>query len=203
MKTVRTILSLIAQRGWIVHQMDVFNAFLQGDLNDEIYMELPQGFSSQGENKVCRLVKSLFGLKQAPRQWNAKLSEALLKLQFKQSEYDHSLFIKNTSTGLSASKPAATPIDTNCNLTTKQFEDFTKSAAESKATKNDPVVDQGVYQRLIDWASCPHSRKSVTGYCVLLGDSLVSWKSKKQSTVSRSSAEAEYRSMASTVSELI
>ena len=68
MKTVRTVLSLAAKNGWCVHQMDVFNAFLQGYLFDEIYMEMPQGFTSQGEKQqVCRLVKSLYGLKQAPR----------------------------------------------------------------------------------------------------------------------------------------
>jgi len=61
-------------------------------------MDLPRGFESQGENKVCSLTKSLYGLKQAPRQWNAKLFEALLRFRFKQSENDHSLFIKQTST---------------------------------------------------------------------------------------------------------
>lgn len=54
-----------------------------------------------------------------------------------------------------------------------------------------------------DWASCPYTRKSVTGYLVMLGDSLINWKSKKQSTISKSSTKLEYKSMASTVAQLI
>lgn len=81
--TVRTVLSIAAQHDWHIHQLDVYNAFLQGDLHDEVYMQLPQGFPSQRESGImCRLVKSMYGLKQANRQWNVKLTEALLHSQF-------------------------------------------------------------------------------------------------------------------------
>jgi len=100
MQTVRTMLVITTRKKWYIHQMDVYNAFLNGDLTDEIYMDLPQGFASQGENKVCRLVKSLYGLKQAPRQWNTKLSEALVRFGFVQSQYDPSLYVKKTTEGV-------------------------------------------------------------------------------------------------------
>lgn len=79
--------------------MDAFNAFLQGDLAYEIYMELPQGFAIQGK-KACRLAQSLYGLKQAPRQWNQKLTEALTNLKFEQSQNDHSIFVNNSEIGI-------------------------------------------------------------------------------------------------------
>jgi Reverse transcriptase (RNA-dependent DNA polymerase) len=53
--------------------MDVVTAFLNGDLNEEIFMEQPEGFGAEDSSQVCKLVKSLYGLKQAPRQWHAKI----------------------------------------------------------------------------------------------------------------------------------
>lgn len=89
MITMRSLLAVVAINYWTVHQMDVKNAFLQGDHDEVVYMKLPPGYTlqSQGEShtsltsisspKVCKLLKSLNGLKQAPRQWFFKLSTTL------------------------------------------------------------------------------------------------------------------------------
>nr|KYP53970.1 Retrovirus-related Pol polyprotein from transposon TNT 1-94 [Cajanus cajan] len=72
--------------------MDVSNAFLHGDLQEEFYMEVPPGYVTPKKGMVCRLQKSLYGLQQASRNWYAKLSKALLRYGFFQSDVDHSLF---------------------------------------------------------------------------------------------------------------
>jgi hypothetical protein len=68
MSTVRTLISCAANKGWKFHQMDVKNAFLHRELQEEVYMEISPGFwTKQTKGKVCKLKKSLYGLKQSPR----------------------------------------------------------------------------------------------------------------------------------------
>ena len=79
--TVRTVLTLAAQRRWPVHQLDVNNAFLHGVLDEQVYARQPAGFTNN-PNLVCRLSKSLYGLKQAPRAWYMRLASFLSTIGF-------------------------------------------------------------------------------------------------------------------------
>ena len=322
--TVRTLLEVGVALNWEIHQMDVHNAFLHGDLEEEVYMKLPQGFHTDDPKKVCRLRKSLYGLKQAPRCWFAKLTSALKTFGVKQSYSDYSLFtyIKGgkslrvlvyvddlvvagndlvmlekfkgylrkcfkmkdlgklkyflgievargpegmflsqrkyaldiiTEAGLLGCKPVSTPMEQNHKLLydkgplykdPARFRRFvgrlvylaitrpelcysihvlSQVMHKPRAVHWEAVVcvlkylkgspGQGIMLKSVsdlrvrtfcdsDWASCPNTRRSLSAYVVLLGDSPISWKTKKQDTVSHSSAEAEYRSMAAALREM-
>ncbi|XP_015165287.1 uncharacterized mitochondrial protein AtMg00810-like [Solanum tuberosum] len=100
MTKVRTIIAIIASQNWPLHQMDVKNAFLHGDLKEDIYMKTPPGLFSSATTNVCKLKQSLYGLKQAPRAWFDKFQSTLLLFSFEQSKYDSSLFLRKTTTGV-------------------------------------------------------------------------------------------------------
>ena len=326
MVTVRTFLAIAVHHNWHIAQLDINNAFLHGDLNEEVYMCLPQGYkvNTAIPNPVCKLKKSLYGLKQANRQWYTKLTSFLITLGFKQSYADTSLLIYNkgadflalviyvddillagnnnklithfkeqldhkfsikdlgelnyylgieflrnekgitmtqrkyalellNTAGVLDLKPSHIPVDPLIKLNDKD---------------GDPLPDASLYRALVgkllyltitrpdlsyaahnlsqfshaprtphfdalikvlryikmcpgqglhfpsnspmklqaycdsDWASCPVTRRSVTGFCVFLGPCLISWQSKKQIVVSRSSTEAEYRALADCTCEI-
>ena len=104
---LKSFLALVASQKWQLVQLDINNAFLNGDLFEEVYMDLPLGCQVQGEQfsfgqkLVCKLHKSIYGLKQASR-WNVKFSQAVLQYGFTQSKADYSLFTKGSGSSFAA-----------------------------------------------------------------------------------------------------
>ncbi|GJP44813.1 hypothetical protein CLOM_g4226 [Closterium sp. NIES-68] len=90
--TLRTLFAAAAIKGWVVKQMDIITAFLNGVLEEETFMEQPEGYND-GSGRVWKLKKALYGLKQAPRQWYIKLREVLEAIGFTPSTADQSLFM--------------------------------------------------------------------------------------------------------------
>ena len=95
--TLRTLMAVVAHNDMELHHLDVKTAFLNGKLEEEIYMQQPPGFEEG--SKVCKLLKTLYGLKQAPRRWYARLKEELELLGFTVSSADPSLFIRRNGDG--------------------------------------------------------------------------------------------------------
>uniref|UniRef100_A0A2N9HKT3 Uncharacterized protein n=1 Tax=Fagus sylvatica TaxID=28930 RepID=A0A2N9HKT3_FAGSY len=278
--SVRLLVSLAASHSWPLHQLDIKNAFLHGDLLETIYMDTPPGFRAEGEyaGKVCRLRKSLYGLKQSPRAWFSRFSEVILSMEFVRCHSDHTCFIRRRldgcciillvyvddiiltgddapgisqvkqdlgkvfdvkdlgslryflgievarsrngislsqrkytldllqDTGMLGCRPASTPMDPNLKLSTES---------------GDLLLNPSMYQRLVGrliyltntrpdltfvmltYAGSQTDRRSTTGLSTFYGNHLISWKSKKQAVVSRSSAEAEYRAMAQGTCEIL
>jgi hypothetical protein len=100
MSSIRVVLSLAASLDLEIEQMDVKTVFLHGDLEEEIYMEQPEGFRVKGkEDYVCRLKKSLYGLKQAPRQWYKKFESVMEEQGYRKTTSDHCVFVQKFPDG--------------------------------------------------------------------------------------------------------
>ena len=94
------LLSLAINRDWPLYQLDVKNAFLNGDLEKEVYMIIPLGLENRSNrNLVCKLKKSLYGLKQSPRAWFDRFASTLTTNGYLQCQADHTLFVKGGSRG--------------------------------------------------------------------------------------------------------
>ena len=93
--SIRTIIALAAKMKWKLHQMDVKTAFLNGVIEEEVYIEQPQGFEVEDmKSHVCRLKKALYGLKQAPKAWYGRIDSFLTSLGFTKSKANSNLYFK-------------------------------------------------------------------------------------------------------------
>ncbi|CAL9026722.1 unnamed protein product [Prunus brigantina] len=185
LNTVRVLLSLAANRDWPLLQFDVKNAFLHGDLKEEIYMDLPPGIPvTSKEGVVCKLRKSLYGLKQSPRAWFGRFAASMKKFGYVQNDHAE---MQNLQ------KYLASEFEMKSLGDLKYF-----LGIEVARSKHDV---EGYTDA--DWAGSVTDRRSTSGYFTFVGGNLVTWRSKKQKVVSRSSAEAEYRGMAQGVCELL
>eukprot|EP00253_Pinus_taeda_P003772 PITA_03772 len=260
-------LALSSFQNFKVFQMDVKSAFLNGDLEEEVYIEQPDGFILGNDpNLVCRLKKALYGLKQAPRAWYYRLDKYLYQQGFSKGSADSNLYIKVENDkllilvvyvddiifgsneedmsqifalvmqkefemsllgeltyflglqiqqkeggiflaqtkylkqilkkyGMEDGKPVCTPMVTGCSLSTND-----ESAAVHQPTYRSMI---GSLLYLTDWAGSVDDRKSTSGGAFFMGSRLVSWFSKKQSSIALSTAEAEYVSATSCCTQLL
>ncbi|GJV10143.1 ribonuclease H-like domain-containing protein [Tanacetum coccineum] len=217
---IRTVLSLAVSRRWPIHQLDVKNAFLNGDLSETVYMHQPLGFvDSRYPHHVCLLQRSLYGLKQAPRAWFQRFADYATRAGFTPSHCDSSLFIYTQGSQVAYLLLYMDDIFLTAFFLFQQICLYMHDPRESHfvALKRilryvQGTLDLGLHlyasatTSLVgytdaDWAGYPSTRRSTSGYCVFLGDNLLSWSAKRQHTISRSSAEAEYQGVANVVAE--
>ncbi|GKA65505.1 retrovirus-related pol polyprotein from transposon TNT 1-94 [Tanacetum coccineum] len=191
---------LVAQ-DFKLFQMDVKSAFLNGFINEEVYMALPPGFINFAKpNHVYRLKKALYGLKQAPKAWFDRLKAFLIK-------HDYAMGMEMLKKfGLEDTKPMKTPISTETKLTKDVEEDPKTSHLEAvkrifryvKGTMRLGLwYPKGSDIETIVYADSDHAenyvdRKSTSGICTFIGCCLTSWFSKKQTALAISTTEAEY-----------
>ena len=96
LNTVRISISLAVNLDWELNQYDIKNAFLNGELEEEIYMQIPPGYeNNMNKNKVHRLKRALYGLKQSTRAWFGKFTKIMKLLEYRQCNGDHTLFFRN------------------------------------------------------------------------------------------------------------
>jgi hypothetical protein len=99
MKSIKRILSLVAHLDLELYQIDFDTAFLNADVEEDIYMEQPEGFQKEGENMVCKLIKSIYGLKQASRNWNKEIDAFMRSIGYTPLVSDPCVYIKRTQSG--------------------------------------------------------------------------------------------------------
>eukprot|EP00253_Pinus_taeda_P016719 PITA_16719 len=187
------LISLTAHKKWSIHHMDVKSAFLNGYLEEEVYVEQPQGFEVEGkENNVYKLRKALYGLKQAPRAWYARIDGYFQENGFQRSKNDTTLYYKQE--GIDILIISLYVDDLLYMGSSSKMNDKFKAAMMNEFEMKDLGIvkyflGMEVYQ---NWGGSLDDRKSTSGNCFSFGYGLITWSLKKQSIVSLSSTKAEY-----------
>eukprot|EP00253_Pinus_taeda_P026977 PITA_26977 len=199
------MLALTALLNLELEQLDVKTTFLHGDLNEELYMEQPEGFI-QGRNRrlVCKLRKSFYGLRQSPRQWCNKFDSFTVRKNFIRSEYDHCVYFKSFN-GIFII--LALYVD-DMLIASKSMEEISKLKAQ--LSRMFDMKDFGAAKHILGMEihrdkkkGDLYKRRSTTGYVFTLASGAISWMSKLQETVVLSTTEAEYIAASDTSKEAI
>ncbi|KAH9698654.1 retrovirus-related pol polyprotein from transposon RE1 [Citrus sinensis] len=266
LNTVRVLLSMAVNLDWPLQQLVVKNAFLNDDLVEEVYMDSPPGFEGKFQYRICKLKKSLYGLKQSPRAWFENFTRSVKGQGYAQAQSDHTMVFRHSKDGKIAvlivyvddiiltgddliemerlKKSLAFSFEIKDLGTLRYFlgmevarsrkglvvsqpflvsvmRQFMHSPYEGhleavyrilrylKGTPGKGLCFKKGVQRTIeaytdaDWTGSVTDIRSTSAYCTFVWGNLVTWKSKKQSVVARSSAEAKYRAMAHGVCEML
>ncbi|GJP35017.1 hypothetical protein CLOM_g19483 [Closterium sp. NIES-68] len=202
--TLRTLFAAAAIKGWVVKQMDIVTAFLNGVLEEETYMEQPEGYND-GSGRVWKLKKALYGLKQAPRQWYIKLREVLEAIGFTPSTADQSLFMLGEGEQRSFMVAAGERVAKYFGQTATVGLQY--SAAAQRRQKGADGVEPGRFFLTAfsdaSWASEPEDMTSVGGFICCVGGGPTAWESKKQVDQALSSVESEYMALFRAIREVV
>jgi len=187
--SIRTLLAFAIENDMIIHQMDAVKAFLNGDLEEEIYMQQPEGYVQvDGEHLVCKLRKSLYGLKQSPRCWNKVLSDYLKLIGFEQSTADPCVHTKRAPNSMVV---IAVYVD-DLIVVADTMEEMTK--VKECLSRKYGTSSNGALMGYsdADWAGDCDDQHSTTVNLLLFAKGPISWISKKQPFIALSTSETEY-----------
>ncbi|GKA07712.1 zinc finger, CCHC-type containing protein [Tanacetum coccineum] len=191
---IRLLIAMASIYSLIIHQMDVKTTFLNGELEEEVYMNQPQGFIMPGnENKVCKMINSLYGLKQAPKQWHQKFDEVVLSNGYLLNQADKCVCSKFDESGKEVI--ICLYVDDMLIFGTDQVQvDLTKEFLSSRFSMKDIGEADVILGIRIKHESngIAISQSHYIKKVFLLGGGVVSWASKKQTCITGSTIESEF-----------
>ncbi|GKA02061.1 retrotransposon protein, putative, ty1-copia subclass [Tanacetum coccineum] len=222
-RAIRTLLAIAVFYDYEIWQIDVKTAFLNGHLSEDVYMVQPEGFVDPNHPiKVCKLQRSIYGLKQASRSWNKRFDEEIKKIGFTQNPDEPCIYLKASGSNvaflskcLSRENSKEFRMENSKKGYTPMMEkpDYRKSQGAKTPTKVEHMVlVYGAKHEDKLKVSCyadasfqtdKDDTKSQTGYVFVLNGGAMDWKSAKQSTTAISSIEAEYIAATKTSMEAV